>query len=215
MIGVIIPAHNEQQHLGACIDSVLRSALHIGLQSEEVVVLVVLDACTDASALVAQRHGAMIMPVDYRNVGRARSAGARVMLDAGARWLAFTDADTLVSPNWLERQVSFKADAVCGTVRVDSWADHSPVAQARYDAHYQHTEGHRHVHGANLGVCAIAYNKVGGFKPLPAHEDVHLVKDLQGVGANIVWTATTSVITSARRDFRCREGFGEYLQSLA
>jgi hypothetical protein len=83
-----------------------------------------------------------------------------------------------------------------------------------YNSRYQAIEGHRHIHGANLGVSAEAYQRVGGFPALAAHEDVHLVKALEAQGAQIVWTARHSVATSSRRDCRAREGFGDYLNGL-
>ncbi|MFP3541282.1 glycosyltransferase family 2 protein, partial [Pseudomonas sp. SIMBA_044] len=55
----------------------------------------------------------------------------------------------------------------------------------------------------------------GGFKHLEAHEDVNLIQDLERSGARIVWTASNSVITSARNESRCRDGFGDYLLSLS
>jgi len=68
--------------------------------------------------------------------------------------------------------------------------------------------------GANLGLSAEAYRNAGGFQHLIAHEDVQLVADLERIGAHIVWTATNPVITSARRDYKCSGGFGDYLASL-
>lgn len=214
MIGVVIPAHNEENLLGGCLLSIITAAAH-PLLKEDVQILVVLDSCTDGTAQVAQSAGIATLAIEGQNVGAARRAGAAALIAAGARWLAFTDADTIVSTEWLFRQIGFCADAVCGTVNVDSWEAHGPAVQARYDSLYQHVEGHRHIHGANLGVCSIAYQRAGGFKSLPAHEDVHLVQDLELAGARIVWTASNSVITSARKESRCREGFGDYLASLA
>ncbi|WP_249673645.1 glycosyltransferase [Pseudomonas abieticivorans] len=214
MIAVIIPAHNEQQYMAACLRSVHAAIRHPSLAGEAVQILVVLDHCTDRTGAIARGHGAQVTTVNARNVGLARSHGAKLMLERGARWLAFTDADSRVPGHWLARQLAFGADAVCGTVTVDQWAEHAPEVRSRYDAHYQPVEGHRHIHGANLGVCAIAYTHAGGFQHLPAHEDVRLVQDLERKGASIIWTATNSVITSARKDSRCREGFGDYLRSL-
>lgn len=150
----------------------------------------------------------------FRNVGKARATGAEELLNAGVQWLAFTDADTVVPHDWLARQIEFMADAVCGTVEVDSWVDHGELVRSRYLELYQFIENHRHIHGANLGLSANAYRKAGGFQNLAAHEDVRLVADLERIGASIVWTATNPVITSARRNFKCRGGFGEYLASL-
>ncbi|WP_069865566.1 MULTISPECIES: glycosyltransferase family 2 protein [Pseudomonas] len=215
MIGVLVPAHNEEQRLRGCLLSLLEAARHPALNGEPVTVLAVLDSCTDGSAAIAAELGVTVLPVSARNVGQARRAGAQHLLGLGARWLACTDADSRVGPDWLARQLAFDAEAVCGTVRLDDWSAHAPEVQARYLRHYQSREGHRHVHGANLGICALAYRRAGGFRPLPTDEDVHLVRDLERCGARIVWTHQTCVTTSARRDYRAHGGFGAYLESLA
>ncbi len=214
MIGVVIPAHNESRYIEQCLASIEVAAAHPLLAGVTVQVLVVLDDCSDDTGGLAAAMGHPTLAVWFRNVGKARAVGAQTLLNAGARWLAFTDADTRVPADWLVRQLAFEADAVCGTVAVDSWNGHSDQARVRYLQGYRFEEGHRHIHGANLGLSAAAYEKAGGFQHLAAHEDVQLVADLERIGARIVWTATNSVTTSARRDFKCREGFGEFLLKL-
>lgn len=215
MIGIIVPAHNEECFLDDCIKSLVAAASHEGLGGEAVEILIMLDDCSDGSAAVAQSHDVYTSACDYRNVGMTRAAGARMMLERGARWLAFTDADSVVPYDWLAEQVVAGADAVCGIVQVNDWSEHPAHVQQRYDAMYRPVDDHRHIHGANLGVSASAYLRAGGFRALAAHEDVHLVQDLQRIGAHIVWTARNGVTTSARKQFRCKEGFGDYLNSLA
>ncbi|WP_247267545.1 glycosyltransferase [Pseudomonas sp. YL2] len=214
MIGVVIPAHNEEHHIAACLTSVLFAAEHPALAGQPVSVVVVLDACSDQTGQIVSAHGVGRIEVSFQNVGKARATGADHLLAAGAMWLAFTDADTVVPHDWLARQIGFKADAVCGTVEVDSWNFHGDLVRSKYMELYQFIENHRHIHGANLGLSADAYRNAGGFQPLTAHEDVHLVADLKRIGAHIVWTATNPVITSARKDYKCRGGFGEYLVNL-
>ncbi|MCD2517104.1 glycosyltransferase [Massilia sp. G4R7] len=223
MIGVAIPAHNEEAFLGACLDALLAAARDPALDGEAVTVLVVLDACTDGSAQVVQdclpRFAAVgvaldCIEVDERRVGAARAAGARHLLDAGARWLAFTDADTRVAPGWLAAQLALNADVVCGSVAVDDWSPHGQTAEAlraHFDGFYQDRDGHRHIHGANLGVSAAAYRAAGGFEAVPCHEDVLLVRALEGIGARFAWSARPRVFTSARVDARARDGFGDTL----
>lgn len=215
MIGIIVPAHNEEDFLDDCIRSLIAAAGHQDLGGEPVQILIMLDHCSDDSARIAQDHAVSTYVCNHRNVGMTRAAGAQRMLEQGARWLAFTDADTVVPYAWLADQVSFGADAVCGIVQVDDWSEHSEQVRVRYDALYRPIDDHRHIHGANMGVSSEAYLRAGGFKALAAHEDVHLVEDLQRTGARIVWTARNSVTTSARKHCRCREGFGDYLNSLA
>jgi len=215
MIGIIVPAHNEERYLDDCIKSLIAAAHHEALQDEAVEILIMLDDCSDESAHIARAYGVDVHVCQHRNVGMTRALGARLMLERGARWLAFTDADSVVPYGWLAEQTVSGADAVCGTVQVDDWSEHGEQIRLRYDEHYRPVENHRHIHGANLGVSSTAYRRAGGFRALAAHEDVRLVEDLQRTGAYIVWTARNSVITSARKDCRCREGFGDYLNSLA
>lgn len=215
MIGIVIPAHNERAVIARCIESLIVAAAHNSLLGEAVQIVVVMDDCVDGTQEIVSNYAVHGISVNVRNVGKARAAGAEYLLGKGARWLAFTDADTVVPHSWLADQLGFDTDAVCGIVYVDDWSGHSEGVRGRYDSLYTPTEGHRHIHGANLGVSAAAYRKVGGFKPLEAHEDVQLVADLEGAGATISWTAINCVTTSARVDCRCRGGFGDYLRSLA
>ena len=159
MIGIVIPAHNEQRYLADCLASILTAATHPGLGGEPVRILLVLDACTDGSEAIAAAMGVATLPISVRNVGCARAAGADHLLAAGARWLAFTDADTVVSPDWLIAQLSLDADAVCGTVSVLDWTPHGSnidTVRARFTENYIDADGHRHIHGANMGVSAHA-----------------------------------------------------------
>ncbi len=223
MIGVAIPAHDEEDCLSGCLRAVLAAACHPALGGEAVRVCVVLDACSDESSAVVRRHMAPfraagvaleLYAVQARRVGAARGAGARRLLAAGARWLAFTDADTRVAPDWLADQLALGADAVCGTVAVDDWSPHAGKAgalQAHFDGFYQDRDGHRHIHGANLGVGARAYLAAGGFEPVACHEDVFLVRALESSGARLAWSARPRVFTSARTDARARDGFGDTL----
>lgn len=214
MIAVIVPAHNEQEFLAPCLQAIARAAYCTDLHGEAVLTVAVLDSCTDDSEIIARRLGVQILVVQARNVGKARHAGAVHALAAGARWLAFTDADTRVSPKWLSSQLALAdagADAVCGTVDVDTFDLYGDGMAAHFANTYTDCDGHRHVHGANLGVSAAAYLRVGGFAALASSEDVALVEALARDGAHIAWSAAPRVTTSARRDFRAPGGFGQTL----
>ena len=132
MIGVVIPAHNECELLGAALAAVWVAARHPALGGEPVGVIVVLDSCTDGSERVAEHHRVARLALDVRNVGVARGRGAELCIEAGARWLAFTDADTVVAPDWLAMQLAENADAVCGCVSVDDWSAHGAEGSPRF-----------------------------------------------------------------------------------
>lgn len=215
MIGILIPVHNEEALLGECLEAALIAAHHPGLLGESVQILVVLDSCSDASGAIAQTFAVQRLEVQARNVGHVRGVGARHLLNQGARWISCTDADSRVAPDWLVAQLALNADAVCGTVTVDTWSEgFGSAAQIRYLQGYQACDGHRHIHGANLGISAGAYIRAGGFEPLVCHEDVQLVRDLERCGALIAWSHGPQVVTSARLEARAQGGFGDYLKSL-
>ena len=215
MIGIVIPVHNEEALLGECLSAALIAASHPQLHGEPVQIVVVLASCSDASAVIAERFQVQRLEIQARNVGHVRGVGARHLLNQGARWISCTDADSRVAPNWLVAQLALEADAVCGTVTVDAWNDDfDPAAQIRYHQAYQARDGHRHIHGANLGISASAYVRAGGFEPLACHEDVQMVRDLERCGASIAWSHSPQVITSARLEARAQGGFGDYLKRL-
>lgn len=211
MLGVVVPAHDEEEHIEVCLASLRVAACHPSLGGEEVMIIVALDACSDDTAGVALRLGATVVNTNARNVGIARAIGADVALAAGARWLAFTDADSVVAPDWLSAQLIQRTDAVCGTIEVRDWGDYGEAMRVQHQQTYRDVDGHRHVHGANLGVSAAAYRQVGGFAPLSSSEDVALVNALHVNGSSIAWSASPRVVTSARRGYRAPGGFGETL----
>lgn len=214
MIGVIIPVHNEASVLEACLGHVLRAASDPLLGGEQVRIFVALDACSDDSGSVARAWGADTVTCSGRNVGAARACAADLAMREGVRWLASTDADSLVPEYWLSAQLACRADAVCGTVRVVDWTARSGYVRARHNSHYQSRNGHRHVHGANLGVAAHAYRRAGGFAADSCGEDVSLVCRLQRLHACIAWVAHPCVVTSARHSRRCPGGFSSHLDRL-
>jgi glycosyltransferase involved in cell wall biosynthesis len=171
----------------------------------------VADSCRDGTGEIARALGAEVASIDARSVGVARAHGAERALALGARWLAFTDADTTVADDWLVRQLDCCADAVCGVVDVHDWSPHIGAVREHFGRTYMDADGHRHIHGANLGVSARAYLEAGGFPPLESSEDVALVDALLRNGARIEWSAAPRVLTSARTDFRAKRGFGATL----
>ena len=221
-VGVVVPAHNEEKLLPACLAALREAA---GLAPVPVDVLVVADACTDATAAVAAAHGAQVIGIRARNVGAARAAGLAALLrrtagtDPAAVWLATTDADTVVPPGWLRRQVGHADegwDVVLGTVTVTDWAEHPAHTAAAFAAMYGFGEGpHPHVHGANLGIRASAYLAAGGFEPLRTSEDHALIAAVTAAGGRVLRTGDVTVETSGRRRARAPRGFSHVLRALS
>ncbi len=222
VIGVVVPARNEQQRLPACLTALRKAAEAVPIP---VHVMVVADACTDETASVAADHGAQVISIGARNVGAARAAGMTELLrrmadiDPATSWLATTDADTVVPSGWLGRQLSYAGqgwDVVLGTVSVADWDEHPPHTPAVFAARYEFGAGpHPHVHGANLGIRASAYLVAGGFEPLRTAEDHALLAAAVKAGCHVVRASDITVETSARRQGRAPRGFSHVLRALA
>jgi glycosyltransferase involved in cell wall biosynthesis len=221
-VGVVVPAHDEQDQLPSCLAAVQRAAAPLAVP---VHLVVVADACADQTAAVARAAGAEVVEIRARSVGVARKAGMREVLrrtqhlDPATVWLATTDADTLVPRAWLRRQLRHANqgwDAVVGTVTVADWSQHPPEVPPLFLERYgTHRGAHPHVHGANLGLRAQAYLAAGGFGAVPTAEDHELVSALTGAGSQILRTTRLTVVTSARRCARAPLGFGHLLSTLS
>ncbi|WP_066097479.1 glycosyltransferase [Xanthomonas massiliensis] len=214
MIAVLVPAHDEEQAIGACLHSLALAAACPRLHGEEVGVFVALDRCRDRTAAVCADFGVHCLPLAEGNVGIARATAARAAIAAGARWLACTDADSQVPADWLSAQLACESDAFCGIVGVADWSGWPTALRDAYLAGECRHDGHRHVHGANLGLSSELYLRCGGFLPLPAHEDVALVAAMERVHARIARRCRPVVTTSARRVARARGGFSDYLLQM-
>jgi glycosyltransferase involved in cell wall biosynthesis len=236
-VGVVIPVHNEEQHLARALAGVRAAAnvLQATRPNTSVAVVVVLDSCTDNSGTVAARFAAMdrritLLQVTFRSVGRSRRAGigrlragrlpdgasaARPQADARL-WLANTDADSRVPENWLLAQVELAdrgADAVLGTVEPDPEGMDTELLR-RWHRRHVLGENHPYVYGANFGVRASAYVHAGGFPRQNVHEDRTLAERLRRHGSRIISTDMLRVLTSGRTEARAPQGFGAYLLAL-
>jgi len=108
MISFIIPAYNEDRLLGATLD-----ALHAAARAaaDDYELIVVDDASTDATALVAERHGARVVRVEHRQIAATRNSGARA---ARGELLIFVDADTVVNDAVVRAAVHALRDGAAG-----------------------------------------------------------------------------------------------------
>ena len=224
VLAVVIPARNEQQRLARCLRAVheAEALLHRRMPTAPPTrIVVVLDSCTDGSRFVVdQWRDVEVLTRDVGNVGAARAAGVEYVLASpdGARpeWIACTDADSAVPPEWLVQQMNHAladTDLLLGVVRPDA-AELRPSSMNRWMSQYHLQDGHPHVHGANMGVRADMYRRAGGFPPLAEHEDVALAQRIRSLGGRVVSTAGHPVVTSARIDGRTPGGMAGYLKSL-
>jgi glycosyltransferase involved in cell wall biosynthesis len=218
---VVVPAHNEARHIGHCLSALRAAARCVAVPVE---ILVVCDACHDDTARRCAEVGVPSVHIQAGCVGVARQVGIAKLLGDDeehprSTWLANTDADSVVPVTWLRDQIAFAEagmDAVVGMVSLQG--RERPGLRRAFNLQYRQRVGsngrHRHIHGANLGVRASAYLTVGGFAPLSNHEDVRLVRALEGRGYRIARPDWITVETSERLVGKCDQGFAAYLSRL-
>ena len=224
-VGIVVPAANEQDDIGNCLDSLIAARRHLHEVTDgeiDVRIVVVLDCCVDGTAAVVGSYPDVeSLPCHAGRVGTARALGTESLL-AGwdvprARlWLANTDADSVVPRDWLARMVKQAergAHLVLGTVMPLPGLPHA--AERTWFRLHRLRDGHPHVHGANFGIRADIYAALGGWPRLATGEDLELQQRAQSHGqVRITRTARIPVLTSARTTGRAPGGFSSYLRGI-
>lgn len=213
-IGIVIPAHNEEQFIERCLNAITKA---IADSSVETIIVVVLDSCTDNTLNIVQAFGVNYLTVDARRVGVARRAGVDYLIDKGCDWICTTDADSMVTANWLEQQLTLidahKADMICGGVHAIFDEPLHEKTQVHYEESITHAMRLKRVYGANLSFSVKAYQSVGGFVNAAFNEDVTLVGKFKKASRRVIWSDKVMVHTSFRKHSRTPVGLGASIRT--
>ena len=172
-VGIVVPVHDEEDLLPAALDGV-EEAVDALSPPTSCRVAVVLDDCRDGSSAVARawagRVRALVIERECRSVGSARRAGTQALLSLwpdvqpAQIWMATTDADSRVPPDWLTVQLEAYGSGS------DLWAGRVGVAEEsaaveRWKETY--AAERQPIHGASMGFSAFLYRADRGI-PAPA-----------------------------------------------
>jgi glycosyltransferase involved in cell wall biosynthesis len=193
VVSFIVPAHNEEPGVAATVRAIAAAAAEVAIAHE---IVVVDDASTDRTAVLAAAAGGRVVPVDVRQIAAARNAGARAAI---GDTFVFVDADTLIA-----------ADVVAAVLRVMAAGAVGGGAGMRFDeptprwvkvvlpASLWLARRLRLTGGCFLFCSRAAFEAVGGFdETLYAAEEIRLCRDLRGRGEFVVVRET--VLTSGRK----------------
>jgi len=194
MLSFIVPAYNEELELPRAL-AAIRTAADASREPYEIIV--VDDASTDATAEIATRAGAVVVPVNYRQIAAVRNAGARA---AKGDTFIFVDADTFIQPAHVAGALAALA-AGCAGGGAPMATDGSVPLWGRvfvrvFSAFYFTL--------ANLGAGAFLFTTrknfeaIGGFdKRLFAGEEVYFSQALKKLGRFRL--LSQPVVTSGRK----------------
>lgn len=92
---VVIPAHNEEQYIGKCIESILKASKPFEHQVE---IIVVLNRCTDRTEDIAKSYNCIVLENNDKNLSKIRNAGVEI---ARGEIIVTIDADTRMNDHVL------------------------------------------------------------------------------------------------------------------
>ena len=236
---VVVPAHDEEDLVGACVTALGNQA---GVRRGEHEVLLVLDHCTDRTAEHAHAAAAAsdiplhLLQSGERGVGATRRAGmdaASDRLDSLRRpqgLIACTDADSVPVPDWVAAQLAVAdrgARAIGGRIELSAaegavlgpgvLARRARQARRRHlrllgaDTPAGSTFEHWQFSGASMAVTAQTYRSVGGMSRRLALEDEAFERALHVAGIPIQRSLAVRVTTSGRLRGRAPAGLAHDL----
>jgi len=103
-VSVVVPAFNEEHLLPACLAALKRQDYDGAIE-----IIVVDNASSDRTGLLAAREGVTVLQEPHRGYSKALARGFAA---ATGEIIASTDADTVVPPDWITRLVRAYDDGV-------------------------------------------------------------------------------------------------------
>ena len=241
-IVVAIPARNEADRIGDCLDALARQRDSANFQ-----VLLLLNNCTDRTAAIARDRASqsrlrmhiceVTLPSFRANAGHARALAMQqaAALAGPDGVLLTTDADARVYPNWLSANLSALergCDAVAGRAEIDpieaalipSILHEDDARECAYAEALDEIDAlmdpdpadpwprHSEHSGASIAVTVQAYQRAGGIPAVNLGEDRAFFKALRSIDARIRHAPDISVIVSGRTEGRAPGGMADTIR---
>jgi glycosyltransferase involved in cell wall biosynthesis len=193
LVSFIVPALNEEKHIGACLESIRR--LEIPSSVSGIEIIVVDNYSSDRTVEISQTLGATIVKTAPGNPSRARNAGANA---ARGGWLAFVDADCQLASNWLTTCAACLMDnpqrVAFGGVFADPGPTSTWVERTWHEiVHALRIVGPNQVRWLTIQflVCRAAFDRAGRFdESLITCEDCDLGYKLSEIGTLVIDSRT-------------------------
>lgn len=199
LISVVVCAYNEERYLSSCLTGITTQKY----PKEKYELVVVDNNSTDKTAEIAKSFGARVVKETRQGNTFAVSRGTK---SAIGDIIAMTDADTIVSPDWLKTIEEIFKDqnivAATGTgdiktrSRFFNW-----LSETLWETFlkFNYFLGKPHITGFNLVVRRSALEKIGGIdERFTMSPDVDLGLRISKVG-KVIFTRKLKVFTSFRR----------------
>jgi glycosyltransferase involved in cell wall biosynthesis len=132
LVSIIVPAFNAEQWIRSTLTSALSQTY------SRIEVIVVDDGSTDDTVAIAESIGDERVCIVVQENAGACEARNRGLEEAQGDYVQFLDADDLLSPDKIERQIVRLKHETEGTVSTCSWARFwdDDVSTAQFETHY-------------------------------------------------------------------------------
>ncbi len=184
LVSIIIPALNEEEYIGKCLNSINELDDHEGILE----IIVIDNGSTDRTAEIARNLGARVYSIKNVTISRLRNYGA---LNAKGSIIAFVDADCIVSKDWLKNALKELEDESVGatgsnyqisgqsTWVTKAWELNMKELKNRCETDW--------IQSGNLIIKKDIFNLVGGFdEDLSVCEDSDICYRIQDKGYKII-----------------------------
>lgn len=203
MISVVIPAFNEQDTIGRCLESLVQQQTKRKFE-----VILVDNASTDTTVALAKtfsdRLTLRIITETKRGRGAARYRG---FAEATGSILLSTDADVQLPPTWIDAFASaVEKDPYVAATGVARIEDLAPWRNALFNFFLPRLikfnkvrYGHVGLSGYGFSIRKDVYQEAGGFDPdADAYEDLELAMRVAKLG-KIALVESPTILFSGRR----------------
>lgn len=225
-VSVLIPARNEAQSLGPCLDSLL-------VQTRRNIEIIIYDDDSDDGTGQIAREYAEKYPLKVRVIqGKGLEEGwygkphalQRLSEQASGEWLLFTDADTIHSPESVATALAlaryYRADLVTGYTRIEnrSFGEAETIpsifllsmaVMPLWLSHRSRRPFLSHAIGQYMFFRASTYRKAGGYASVRTQvtEDVRMARQIKKAGGRVLFADLKDVCS-------CRM-YGSYSAAMA
>jgi glycosyltransferase involved in cell wall biosynthesis len=199
---IVIPAHNEENQIKACLDSI---AAQTTLPDE---VIVVDNNSSDETARLARGYGfAKVIKENRQGVVYARNTGFN---QASGSLIGRIDADTVLPADWVENLLNFYQE----TGAPSYFAVTSPSRFRNYFSWFWYAMhrltyfwpsrllmGHTTLVGSNMAISAALWKAVKNDVCIRTdiHEDMDLAHHINQLGTKILFSSAFSASVVARK----------------
>lgn len=187
MISIIVPTYNEEEFLARCLDSVLA-------QQEKCQLIISDGGSKDGTLEIARRYTGLIISREMPDLTAQLNAGAGL---ASGEILLFLHADSKLAPGSLARFKKLPEQVIGGTFTMKLDGNRSSYRLLELGGNIYCRLTHTYFGDRGIFVRTDAFQKLGGFKPLPIMADVEFSHRLKRLGKTALLKGP--VVNSARK----------------